>query len=194
MPLRIASLHLTYHHCNHYQQRYFSGQSLDSIWTDFMTCGFKFHIILSSQEAVQSLSHVWLFVTPWTSAHQASLSITNSQSLLKLKSIEPVMPSNRLILCHPSPPAFYLSQHQGIFQWVSSSHQVAKVLEKKQREQLILRWTNKGKTFSYVSIHSTDPLCQELFSVLETPLWTGLLYIPLRKIENKYKYIITLHR
>ena len=51
--------------------------------------------------SVQSLSRVWLFVTPWTAAHQASLSITNSWSLLKLMSIESVMPSNHLILCHP---------------------------------------------------------------------------------------------
>ena len=51
--------------------------------------------------SVQSLSRVQLFVTPWTAAHQASLSITNSQSLLKLMSIELVMPSNHLILCHP---------------------------------------------------------------------------------------------
>ena len=50
---------------------------------------------------VQLLSHVWLFVTPWTAAHQASLSITNSQSLLKLKFIESVMTSNHLILCRP---------------------------------------------------------------------------------------------
>ena len=50
---------------------------------------------------VQSLSHVWLFATPWTAAHQASLSITNSWSLLKLMSIELVMPSNHLILCRP---------------------------------------------------------------------------------------------
>ena len=49
----------------------------------------------------QSLSRVWLFVTPWTAAHQASLSITISQSLLNLMSIESVMPSNHLILCHP---------------------------------------------------------------------------------------------
>ena len=47
------------------------------------------------------LSHVWLFVTPWTAARQASLSFTISQSLLKLMSIEPVMPPNHLILCHP---------------------------------------------------------------------------------------------
>ena len=50
---------------------------------------------------VQSLSHVWLFVTPWTAACQASLSITNSQSLLQLMSMESVMPSNHLILCRP---------------------------------------------------------------------------------------------
>ena len=50
--------------------------------------------------SVQSLSCVQLFATPWTAACQASLSITNSQSLLKLMSIESVMPSNNLILCH----------------------------------------------------------------------------------------------
>ena len=51
--------------------------------------------------SVQSLSHVWLFVTSWTEARQASLSITNSWSLLKFMSIVSVMPSNHLILCHP---------------------------------------------------------------------------------------------
>ena len=51
--------------------------------------------------SVQSLSHIWLFVTPWTTTCQASLSITNSWSLLKLMSIELMMSSNRLIICHP---------------------------------------------------------------------------------------------
>ena len=51
--------------------------------------------------SVQLFSHVWLFATPWTAACQASLSITNSQSLLKFMSIESVMPSNHLIFCHP---------------------------------------------------------------------------------------------
>ena len=51
--------------------------------------------------SVQSLSRVQLFATPWTAACQASLSTTKSQSLLKLMSIELVMPSNHLILCHP---------------------------------------------------------------------------------------------
>ena len=58
----------------------------------------KFKRVYSS---VQSLSHVRFFATPWTAAHQASLSITNSRSLLKLMSIELVMPSNHLILYRP---------------------------------------------------------------------------------------------
>ena len=57
--------------------------------------------IIFSFSSVQLLSHVQLVATPWTAAHQASLSITNSWSLLKLMSIESVMPSNHLILYHP---------------------------------------------------------------------------------------------
>ena len=56
---------------------------------------------LSLFDSVQLLSHVWLFATPWSAAHQASLSIANSPSLLKFMSIKLVMPSNHLILCHP---------------------------------------------------------------------------------------------
>ena len=61
--------------------------------------------------SVQSLSHVRLFATPWTAARQTSLSITSSQSLLKLMSIESVMPFNHLILCHPLllPPSIFPS-------------------------------------------------------------------------------------
>ena len=58
-------------------------------------------ILLSHFSSVQLLSRVWLFATPWTVANQASLSINNFRSLLKLMSIESVMPSNHLILCHP---------------------------------------------------------------------------------------------
>ena len=82
--------------------------------------------VLSSFSSVQSLSGVQLFVT---ATCQASLSITNYWSLIKLMSIELVMPSNHLILSSLSLPAPNPSQHQGLFQWVSSSHQVAKVLE-----------------------------------------------------------------
>ena len=58
---------------------------------------FKFNL----PNSVQSLSHVWLFFAPWTAVHQASLSITNSWSLLKVMSIESVMPCTHLILCCP---------------------------------------------------------------------------------------------
>ena len=80
--------------------------------------------------SVQLLSHIRLFVTPWTAAHQVSLSITNSQSLLKLVSIESVMPSSHLILRHPLLlPSVFPSVRQGLFQLVTSLHQVAKILE-----------------------------------------------------------------
>ena len=84
-------------------------QSLCTLWQQWL---FDF---LSS---VQSLSRVQLFVTPWTAAHQAYLSITNSWSLLKVMSIELVMSSNHLIFCRPILllPSI-LSQHQGLFQW-----------------------------------------------------------------------------
>ena len=61
--------------------------------------------------SVQLLSHVQFFVTPWTAAHQASLSIANSWSLLKLMSIDSVIPSNHLIICHPVllPPSVFPS-------------------------------------------------------------------------------------
>ena len=58
-------------------------------------------VCMCNLSSVQSLSHVRLFATPWAAARQASLSFTNSQSLLKLMSIKLVMPSNHLILCHP---------------------------------------------------------------------------------------------
>ena len=65
-----------------------------------MSTTLKVNSLCFQFSSVQSLSPVWLFATPWTAAHQASLS-TNSRSLLKLMSIELVMPSNHLILCHP---------------------------------------------------------------------------------------------
>ena len=71
--------------------------------------------------SIQSFSCVQLFVTPWTAAHQASLSITRTPVG---DAIQPSHP-----LSSPSPPALKLSQHQGLFKWVSSSHPVAKVLE-----------------------------------------------------------------
>ena len=84
-----------------------------------------FHCVSS----VQLLSRVQRFENPWTAARQASLPITNSRSPPKLMSIVSVMSSLSHPLSSPSLPALKLSQHQGIFKWVSSPHQVAKVLE-----------------------------------------------------------------
>ena len=80
--------------------------------------------------SVQSLSRVWLFLTPWTAAPQVSLSITNSTwacSNSRPSSWWCVQPSHPLWV--PSPPAFNLCEHPGFFQWVYSSHEVGKVLE-----------------------------------------------------------------
>ena len=65
------------------------------------TLAFSAQILSVQFSSVQSLSSVQLFRTPWIAARQASLSITNSQSLFKLMSIKSVMPSSHLILCHP---------------------------------------------------------------------------------------------
>ena len=90
--------------------------------------------------SVQSLSYVRLFVTPWIAARQASLSITNSQSLLKLMFIELVIPSSHLILCHLLLllPPIPLSIR--VFSNVNSSHEVARVLEFQLHHQSF-QWT-----------------------------------------------------
>ena len=75
-----------------------SSSVAEALWA-FCACSLK--DLLNPFSSVQSLSCVQLFATPWIAACQASLSITNSRSLLKLLSIELVMPSNHLILCHP---------------------------------------------------------------------------------------------
>ena len=83
---------------------------------------------------VRLLSHVWIFVNPWTAARQASLSFTMSRSMLKLMSIDLIMPSNHLFHCHP---LFFLPS---LFPSIRfSSHQVAKVLELQPQHQS-LQW------------------------------------------------------
>ena len=111
---------------------------------------------ISHPSSIQSLSCVWIFETPWTAAHKASLSI-NSWSLLKLMSIELVMPSNHLILCYP--PAFNLLQHRDL----------------SNESGLHIRWPSIGASAS-VSFHPMNiqgwfPLeidCFELLAVQGT--------------------------
>ena len=139
--------------------------------------------------SVQLLSHVWLFVTPWTAAHQASLSITNSQSLLKLMSIESVMPSNHLISVIPffshlqSFPAsgyfpmnqFFTSGGQSI--GVSAS---ASVLPMNIQDWFPLGWTgwislqSKGlsRVFSNTTVQKHQFLVlSSLYSSILTSIW-----------------------
>ena len=89
----------------------------------FVELFYKWNLISS----VQSLSRVWLFATPWIAARQASLSSTNSQSSLKLTSIESVMPSSHLILCRallllpPIPPSIRVFPMSQLFAWGGQS-------------------------------------------------------------------------
>ena len=105
-------------------------------WPMFSCVKGQFNYLLPGFSSVQSLSPVRLFETPWIVAHQASLSITNSQRPLKLMPIESVMLSNHLILCRPLLllPSIFPSI-RGLFKWVSSSHQVAKILELQLQHQ-----------------------------------------------------------
>ena len=142
------------------------------------------------------LSHVRLFVTPWTEAWQASWSITNPQSLLKLMSIEVMIPF--IQPSHPlsshSPPAFNLSQHQGLFKWLSSSHQVDKVLEFLLQHQsfqctprtdfFTMDWLDtllsKGlsRVFSNTTVQKHQFFCAQLSSQSNPHIHTWLLEKP----------------
>ena len=123
-------------------EEWLSGKNV-GFWSQEKGICFKF---FWSQEgdmrefsSVQLLSHVQLFATPWITAHQASLSITDSRSLLKLHRVgDAIQPSHPL--SSPSSPTLNPSQHQGLFQWVISLHEVAKVLEFQLKHQSI-QWT-----------------------------------------------------
>ena len=100
--------------------------------------------------SLQSLSCVRLFATPWIAAHQASLSITNSQSLLKRMSIRSVMPSSHLILCRPllllppNPPSIRVFSMSQLFTWGGQSTGVSALalfLPKKSQGWSPLEWT-----------------------------------------------------
>ena len=142
--------------------------------------------------SVQLLRHVWLFATPWPAARQASLSITNSQSLLKLMYVGSVMPSNHLIFCHPLllPPSFFprsgsfqisqlfLSGHQSI--GVSAS---ASVLPMNIQYWFPLEWTGwislRSKGLSRVFSSTTVQKCQffgaQLYLLSNSHIHTWLL-------------------
>ena len=107
----------------------------------------------SKFSSVQSLSHVWLFATPLIAACQASLSIANSQSPPKPMSIESVMPSNHFLLCRPLLllPSIFPSIRVFSELWVSSSHQVDKVLEFQLQHQFF-QWTPRTNLLYWLDL------------------------------------------
>ena len=125
--------------------------------------------MLHSVSSVQSLSHIRLFETPWTAAHQASLSITNSQSLFKLMCTESVMPSNHLILCHSLLllPSIFLSI------WVFSNESV-----------LCIRWP-KYWSFSF----SISPSNEHSGLISFRMDWLDLL-----AVQGTLKSLLQYHR
>ena len=145
--------------------------------------------------SVQFLRHVWLFATPWTAARQASLSITNSQSLLKLMYVGSVMPSNHLIFCHPlllSPSFFPRSGSFQISQLFASGHQSigvsasASVLPMNIQYWFPLEWTgwislhSKGmsRVFSSTTVQKRQFFGAQLYLLSNSHIHTWLLEKP----------------
>jgi len=132
--IRMLIVFLCFNPCKHKFNFYYLLSVVRWRSTEIMNIKSWVHalnvIIALLKDSVQSFSRFWLFVILWIAAHQVSLSIANSQSLLKLMSIESVMPSNHLILCHPLLllPSIFPSIRV-FFQWIGFSHHVAKVLE-----------------------------------------------------------------
>ena len=146
-------------------------------------------------ESVQLLNCVWLFAIPWITAHQASLSITNSRSSLKLMSIESVMPSSHLILCRPfsscpqSLPALGSFPMSQLFTWGGQSIGVsasASVLPKKSQGWSPLGWTSwiflqsKGlsRVFSNITVQKHQFFSTQLSSQSNSHIHTWPLEKP----------------
>ena len=145
--------------------------------------------ILSS---VQSLSHVWHFAAPWTTAHLASLSITSSQSLLKLMSIESVMPSNHLILCCPLLLApFPLSRSFQMSQFFASGSQSvgvsasASVLPMNIQDSFPLGWIGLISLQSKRLSQESSPKLQ--FKSINSSMLSLLYGPPLTSIHDYWK-------
>ena len=150
--------------------------------------------------------------TPWPTAHQASLSITNSRSLLKLMSIESVMPSSHPILYHPLLLSTSISQHQSLFKWVSSSHQVAQVLKFQLQHQyfqwifrtdFLLDWlvdspcsSRDSQVFSNTTVQKHQLFGTQLSLWSNSHIHTWLMfieYLPLPVIVEVLSYILSFH-
>ena len=109
--------------------------------------------------SVQSLSHVWLFVTPWTAAHQASLSITTSWNLLKLMPVKFVMPSNHLIFCCPFSSCLWSYPQLGSFPmsqfFTSGGQRIGVSASTSALSMNIQDWFCLGLT-NFIALHPRD--------------------------------------
>ena len=163
--------------------------------------------------SVQSLNSVRLFATPWTAAHQASLSITSSWSLLKLMSIESVMPSNHLILCCPFllPPSIFpsirvfSSESVLLIKWpkycsfsfsISPSYEYSGLISFRMDwlELLEVHWTLKSP-LQHHSSKASILQCSAFFTVqLSHPYMTTGKTIALTRwtFENNYEELVCL--
>ena len=145
-----------------------------------------FHVYLVQFRSVQSLSHVRLFLTPWITACQASLSITNSQSSLKLTSIESVMPSSHLILCRslllltqslPASESFPMSQ---LFTWSGQSIGVSALASVFPKNRSPLEWTgwislqSKGLSRVFSNTTKFKSINSSVLSFLHSPTLTSI--------------------
>ena len=154
--------------------------------------------------AVQSLSHVQLFATPWTAACQASLSITSSQNLLKLMSIKSVMLSNHLILCHPLLllPAIFLSirvfSNDTIFhirwpKYWSCSFSISTSNEYSGLISFRMDWFNllavQGIVKSFLQHHKVYPS-----ALMPLFLWVSLHFVSLVLLREINKWISTRYQ
>ena len=134
--------------------------------------------------SVQSLSRVWLFVIPWTAARQASLSITYPWSLLKLGSIDSVMSSNHLILCHPLllPPSIFPSirvfsnESALCIRWPKDWNFCCSISPSNEYSQLIsfrMDWLDlfavQGTLKSLLQHHSSKAINSSALSLLHSP-------------------------
>ena len=173
-------------HCSSRQIKYLSNSTLDCFCP-------RLHLISSS---VHSLSHVWLFATPWITARQASLSITDSWSLLKLMPIESVMPSSHLILCRPLlllppiPPSIRVFSNESTLHMRWPKYRVsasASVLPMNTQDWSPLGWTgwislqSKGlsRVFSNTTVQKHQFYCAQLSSQSDSHIHTW----PLEKLQ-----------
>ena len=148
-----------------------------------------------SVQSVQSLSRVWLFETPWIAARQASLSINNSRSSLRLMSIESVMPSSHLILCHPLlllppiPPSIRVFPMSQLFAWGGQSIGVsawASVLPMNTQDWsplertgwIFLQFKGLSRVFSNTTVQKHQFFCTQLSSQSKSHIHTWPLEKP----------------